>query len=295
MSSTLKSQPVEFRADPSVESMYNVPLSQLSEDVPVQEEAVEDLVASIMAVGQLHPIAIAQDGRIIDGFHRVAALKRLSYGTALAVVHECDEADFWNRRIAEALRHGEIRRERVITWMESLYRESEFFETWDSLPHALNMWSGWHQRGKLPPGLGPQKAAQSGSARDRVQEERRAAAEPLSELLVGFDAWLTQQASRWGLRPRTVQRYINAAYLTPKRATLARKLRRDVRHPRTRDQQNARTRPLYASMAIWINKKRWLLLAASPPQPFDVALRNFRTAIDDYFARGEETSDVPES
>ncbi len=291
MESASKSPPSEFRASPSSEPMYNVPLSQLSEDVPVQAAAVDSLATSILAVGQLHPIAIAQDGRIIDGFHRVAALKRLSYGTALAVVHECDEADFWSRRITEALRHGEIRQERVVTWMNTLYQQTEFVATWDSLVHALSVWWGWLGRGKLPPGLGPQKTAQPGSNRDRRQRAKREGVEQLGSVLDAFNQWLAVQSRRWGLSSATVKRYIGDAHRGYSKAETARKLRRRSQGVTRRGTRiNARTRPLYQNMPKWINTKRRLLFAVSPPQSFDSALRNFRTAIDEYFARGEATS-----
>ena len=77
--------------NPATEKIYLVPVSELSEDVPVLNATVEELARSIAAVGQLNPVIVDQQGRIIDGFHRIAALRKLGHSDAKAIVADLDE------------------------------------------------------------------------------------------------------------------------------------------------------------------------------------------------------------
>lgn len=55
-----------------------IPLTQLVHDVSVERGHVVMLKSSIQQVGQLSPILVWEQGNnIIDGFHRVEALREL--------------------------------------------------------------------------------------------------------------------------------------------------------------------------------------------------------------------------
>lgn len=64
-----------------------------SDEVRGDDEALRTLAESIDALGQLQPIVVGPDGRVLAGRRRFAALRLLGKETALAVVAEGDELD----------------------------------------------------------------------------------------------------------------------------------------------------------------------------------------------------------
>ena len=70
----------------------SLPIKELVSDVPVDPMHTRELADSIMTKGQLAPIIIREETKeVIDGFHRIAAMKELGFNQVECVLTPCDD------------------------------------------------------------------------------------------------------------------------------------------------------------------------------------------------------------
>lgn len=101
------------------------PIAQLVSDVPIDSVHTRELVDSIMSRGQLAPVIIREETKeVIDGFHRIAAMKELGFTHVECVLTPCDDEGFWDFRIIEATTHKNITFARAIDWIEKVFELS---------------------------------------------------------------------------------------------------------------------------------------------------------------------------
>lgn len=111
-------------------TIIDVPVAELVIDLPISEKNVEQKIASLEANGLVQPITVwLQDMRIIDGFHRVEAAKRLDWRTITCNVIDCDEEAFWDARIMSAKQHQDIDQERLFTWISNCWQATPWAKT----------------------------------------------------------------------------------------------------------------------------------------------------------------------
>lgn len=106
------------------------------EEVPVKKEWAEDLAAQMNEMaelrggtGQLSPIILGQiEGessfKIIDGFHRDAALKLNGEDHVYATVKQTDWDELYDVRIFTAKDHAHVRFSRVVQWIREVWELS---------------------------------------------------------------------------------------------------------------------------------------------------------------------------
>ena len=158
-----------------------IPIDRLVSDVPVDAVHVRELADSIKTAGQLAPIIVREGSReVIDGFHRIAALKELGFTQVQCVETACDDEGFWDFRIISASLHKAVTFARAIDWMERVFELSP-----------------WQPRYKNAHMLF-QSAAETKSAPKEVQ------------------AWAGLKAATWGLAPSTIAGWLETKEnLTP--------------------------------------------------------------------------------
>lgn len=99
-----------------------LPIAELVSDVPVDPVHTRELADSIMSKGQLAPVIIREESReVIDGFHRIAAMKELGFNEVECVLTPCDDEGFWDFRIIQASLHKNITFARAIDWMDKVF------------------------------------------------------------------------------------------------------------------------------------------------------------------------------
>ena len=105
--------------------LIRIPLDELVEDVAVDPSHVRDLARSIKDNGQLVPIVVWKEkGRIVDGFHRLSALRQTGVEDALCLSYSCNEEVFWNLRILSAVTHRSVSFARVTEWVETAFSQT---------------------------------------------------------------------------------------------------------------------------------------------------------------------------
>ena len=104
-----------------------VPLEKLVEDVPVNENHVRNLAENIKQEGQATPLLVwAQENRVIDGFHRVRAMKRIGLKEAVCILYSCDDEQFWRLRILSAASHHTVHYSRVVQWIRMAFNKTKW-------------------------------------------------------------------------------------------------------------------------------------------------------------------------
>lgn len=114
-------------------SVKPIAIEALEIDLPISERNVQEKITSIKATGLIQPIAVwlgsEANGfkpRIIDGFHRVEAAKRLGWTEIMCNHIDCNEEGFWEARIDSAKMHHEIEQDRIVAWMCECWRASKW-------------------------------------------------------------------------------------------------------------------------------------------------------------------------
>jgi len=103
----------------------NLPIKDLVSDVPVDPAHTKELADSIMSKGQLAPVIIREETKeVIDGFHRIAAMKELGFNQVEGVLTPCDDEGFWDFRIVQASLHKNVTFARAIDWVDEVFRLS---------------------------------------------------------------------------------------------------------------------------------------------------------------------------
>jgi len=93
--------------------------------VPVDPVHTRELADSIMTKGQLAPVIVREEtSEVIDGFHRIAALKELGFNQVESVLTPCDDEGFWDFRIIQASLHKNVTFARAIDWMDKVFELS---------------------------------------------------------------------------------------------------------------------------------------------------------------------------
>lgn len=112
----------------NAESMMVDP-NELVIDMPVDEANVKVKMESLAANGVIQQVTVwLQDMRIIDGFHRTEAARRLGWTAIPCRVVDCSEAAFWDARIQSARQHHTIERQRLEAWIVSCWDSTEWDE-----------------------------------------------------------------------------------------------------------------------------------------------------------------------
>lgn len=63
---------------------------------------------------------------VMDGFHRTNIAIALGYQTISALLYDCAEDEFWDKRISQARKHHVVENDRLHRWMLSSWRQTEF-------------------------------------------------------------------------------------------------------------------------------------------------------------------------
>jgi len=135
------------------------PVGDLEIDLPISELNAQQKVTSIKANGLIQPITVWLGGdkpRIIDGFHRLEAYRRIGRTEIPAITQDCTEEAFWDARIQSAKQHHEIERDRLLSWIAECWAASRLCakmgEEWGGILGSLatELWektqghnSGW--------------------------------------------------------------------------------------------------------------------------------------------------------
>jgi hypothetical protein len=115
----------------------NMPIEELVSDVPVDQVHVRELADSIMSRGQLSPAIVREETKeVIDGFHRIAAMKELGFKQVECVLTPCDDEGFWDFRIIQASLHKNVTFARAIDWMDKVFQLSPWKGNYKN-PHML--------------------------------------------------------------------------------------------------------------------------------------------------------------
>ena len=105
-----------------------VNVNDLVIDMPLDEANVAQKMESLKAGGLVQPVTVwLQDFRIIDGFHRTEAAKRLGWTEIDCVVKDCDEETFWDARIQSARQHHSVEEKRLLAWVFECWKQTEWY------------------------------------------------------------------------------------------------------------------------------------------------------------------------
>jgi len=123
----------------------NLDVNSIEIDMPISEANVEQKVASFKTNGMIQPIAVWEhEGsvRVVDGFHRLEAARRLGWSHLAVAMVECDEEGFWDARIQSAKQHETLSRERLIQWITECWRHSTLSDDKDNAlsDFAIRVW-----------------------------------------------------------------------------------------------------------------------------------------------------------
>lgn len=101
--------------------------NELVIDMPLDEANVKTKVESMRNNGMIQDVTVwLQDMRIIDGFHRTEAARRLGLPAIRCKVVDCPESAFWDARIQSARQHHTIEGERLQVWIRECWRNSDW-------------------------------------------------------------------------------------------------------------------------------------------------------------------------
>lgn len=103
--------------------------NELVIDMPLDEANVNTKAESMRNNGMIQDVTVwLQDMRIIDGFHRTEAARRLGLPAIRCKVVDCSEAAFWDARIQSARQHQTVERKRLESWIISCWDSTEWDE-----------------------------------------------------------------------------------------------------------------------------------------------------------------------
>jgi len=150
----------------------SLPIEELVSDVPVDPVHTRELADSIMGRGQLNPVVVREETKeVIDGFHRVAAMKELGFNQVECVLTPCDDEGFWDFRIIQASLHKNVTFARAIDWIDKVFQ--------------LSPWTGRYKNAQ-----GLFHATAQGTAPKEAM------------------TWVEAKAKTWGLAPVTIENWL---------------------------------------------------------------------------------------
>ena len=99
--------------------------NELVIDLPVDDAHVQELMESLQKNGRMfEPVTVWLQGmRIVNGFHRTEAAKRLGWESMPCLVQDSTEDEFWDARIIAAKPHKEVEPKRLAAWMLESWRQ----------------------------------------------------------------------------------------------------------------------------------------------------------------------------
>ena len=176
----------------------NINPKELEIDMPISEQNVVQKMESMQNVGMIQPVTVWLSGlRIIDGFHRVEAAKRLKWESVICNVIDCDEEGFWDARIQSARQHVDIEDDRFRMWMVNCWKASKWGQSWFQAGKEANL--------------------QIVEALWRVDQKVGVDAEKISNATHELAEWLVTKARRWGKSFFELRDFFYDDYLPSKR------------------------------------------------------------------------------
>lgn len=152
----------------------NLPISKLVSDVAVDPVHVRELADSIKVSGPISPVLVREESlELIDGFHRVAAMKELGFDSVESIVTPCDQETFWDLRIMSATLHKAVTFARAVEWIDEAFSQSIWKEKYSSA-HSLF-----------------------------TQSSKREAPKDVQD-------WAETKAKKWGLSTGTIESWLHA-------------------------------------------------------------------------------------
>ena len=150
----------------------SVPIKELVSDVAVDPLHTRELADSIMGKGQLAPAIIREETKeVIDGFHRIAAMKELGFDQVECVLTPCDDEGFWDFRIIQASLHKNVTFARAVEWIDKVFEVSPWRDRYKN---------AWNLFDTATHGYGPKEAQE----------------------------WVQAKAKTWGLSPVTIKNWL---------------------------------------------------------------------------------------
>lgn len=199
----------------------SLPMEELVSDVAVDPLHIRELADSIKGKGQLAPVIIREETKeVIDGFHRIAALKELGFRDVECVVTPCDDDTFWDFRIISASLHKAVTFARAVEWIEQVFNIS---------PWKAKYSSGYSLFHQVRVGEAPQDAKEWATRKAKVWGLSTATIENWLYARKGMDSKLFEEIKSSPLKERvTPSHYIEIARALPEKHELQRQLMEKV-------------------------------------------------------------------
>lgn len=175
----------------------NIAVDTIEIDMPISEDNVAQKMESFQANGMIQPLTLWKHGkalRVIDGFHRLEAAKRLGWTHVACVIQDCSEEAFWDARIQSAKQHADISEERLLHWIAECWKASNAAKTRGDALHeiASKLWDD-------------NKVSFGGFS------FMFGGTEPTTS---DVDEWIKEKADRWGIEWGNVAHTILCLYRT---------------------------------------------------------------------------------
>lgn len=196
-------------------SIVRVPVASLVIDMALDDNNVAEKVMSMRNNGLIQPLTLwIDDLRVIDGFHRVAAADILGWQNIDAIIKDIDEEAFWDARIQSARQHADISNERLVQWVISCWKASEW-------PTKLNLSGVDPEHAKV---LRSGQSRFEGKLTQALTDEHKQIAEALwllrtdqvepgdKEKLAG---WFEEKAIKWSMSMRELERIVYGIVAIP--------------------------------------------------------------------------------
>lgn len=195
----------------------NLPIEELVSDVPVDLVHIKELADSIKSRGQLAPVIVREETKeVIDGFHRIAAMKELGFNQVECVLTPCDDDTFWDFRIVSASLHKAVTFARAVEWMEQVFNIS---------PWKSKYSSGYSLFHQVRVGEAPQDAKEWVTRKAQIWGLSIATIENWLYARKGMDSKLFEEVKTSPLKERlTPSHYIEIARALPEKHELQRRL-----------------------------------------------------------------------
>lgn len=157
-----------------------LPIEKLVSDVAVDLLHIKELADSIKSRGQLAPVIVREETlEVIDGFHRIVAMKELGFKEVECVLTPCDDESFWDFRIIQATTHKNVTFARAIDWIEKVFQLSPLYKHWEygggrRYKSAYSVFASYRQ----------------GNPPEEVKK------------------WVENKAAMWGLAPKNIEDWL---------------------------------------------------------------------------------------
>ncbi len=176
--------------DPKKGKLIFIDPGEIDHDVPIDLAHADALKLSLSMLGQLTPILVRRatvqsEGElsVVDGFHRVTAMKELGMMIA-AIELDCTTEEFWTARIVSATQHEDVKEDRAALWIKELWNASPFTAEHKSATAAV-------------------RAVEAGKATPMVQD-----------LVEGW-------TKAWGIANSTLRNWVGYGTSTPAKSEMA--------------------------------------------------------------------------